>query len=871
MVTLGVHNKRLPLEDVLARKIREEFVRTVDPSLLIPNLPHNLLTDVDEEMIQARQDTHGRTHAAWRMLNLLSRRGNWVTGLQQGLRSRQVRLEHLAQKIEDLLCEFAVLIGEVAMEVDFVEEEEDDMEVDHDSPLPPRTAGLTLDEPLLKELEGRHLSDLVDDQVQRFQKAVISAIAETFFTTVAKEPQHVTHLIELYKNIVNTICATSVTVGCLHVGLRMNYVSDVSTIRKLLEGGSLVQLLEHGLLTEERRRWLREQAAGYGLIWRRIGLRVAITEDNLNHCEAFLKWVNEPSLARSVGEALLFNLLSTCPQASAKMYHVTHIPRLLRSFLDWLATHHPVLATTVATELVDRPWEKALIFAMKACREFFRLDVDYVADLTTIVSTLFVKLSQEKVVATAGVQMRVDTGREGEAMVVLDVQELSHLSLDFLPAAERLRTAGLLVPVTSSGHLGRLTFCDPFVADHAISSMVSSLPAPDDKHLSFALGVGSHHIVLHLLAKDDTSPSQPLTLPSKLVSSADTSLSHPLSSPSDTTQLLLDCLSCYDTSHPAFELVAALSPEWPPPAHIAVSTCPALTPALKRKLRHLRLDDVDWETTETTLQAVVSATRHVDLSRKLSDATDVELRAVLACTQLTNVPGPLVLRPMLLSVAWQDRSPRRLASHPALKLCNNRLQERHVCCLETAMLGLESVAHFDLSDCEVSLTHLQRLLDAMPCHSVQELVLNGIRLTDDKEGQLPKFSHLGKLRHLMLERTGLRDKHLQHLGRQLQALPDLRELSLASNVITSTGLSHLVPALASRSTLRLLRLSECELDVGSAFVIGCILAAARDLHVINLNACHLQDDGLQHLVRVLHDKLRLTKVSLWQGVTLLKG
>lgn len=83
------------------------------------------------------------------------------------------------------------------MEVDFVEEEEDDMEVDHDSPLPPRTAGLTLDEPLLNELEGRHLSDLVDDQVQRFQKAVISAIAETFFTTVAKEPQHVSSLVFL--------------------------------------------------------------------------------------------------------------------------------------------------------------------------------------------------------------------------------------------------------------------------------------------------------------------------------------------------------------------------------------------------------------------------------------------------------------------------------------------------------------------------------------------------------------------------------------------------------------------------------------------------------------------------------------------------
>lgn len=83
------------------------------------------------------------------------------------------------------------------MEVDFVEEEENDMEVDHDSPLSPRTAGLNLDEPFLNELEGRHLSDLVDDQVQRFQKAVISAIAETFFTTVAKEPQHVSSLVFL--------------------------------------------------------------------------------------------------------------------------------------------------------------------------------------------------------------------------------------------------------------------------------------------------------------------------------------------------------------------------------------------------------------------------------------------------------------------------------------------------------------------------------------------------------------------------------------------------------------------------------------------------------------------------------------------------
>lgn len=65
-----------------------------------------------QEMIQAKQDTHGRTHAAWLMLRRLSRRGNWVPGLQLGLCSSQVRLEHLAQKIEDLLCEFAVLIGE---------------------------------------------------------------------------------------------------------------------------------------------------------------------------------------------------------------------------------------------------------------------------------------------------------------------------------------------------------------------------------------------------------------------------------------------------------------------------------------------------------------------------------------------------------------------------------------------------------------------------------------------------------------------------------------------------------------------------------------------------------------------------------------
>nr|KAG5712695.1 hypothetical protein BaRGS_029750 [Batillaria attramentaria] len=257
----------------------------------------------------------------------------------------------------------------------------------------------------------------------------------------------------------------------------------------------------------------------------------------------------------------------------------------------------------------------------------------------------------------------------------------------------------------------------------------------------------------------------------------------------------------------------------------------------------------------------------VDLGENLSLLNPRQLQAVLTCMQFTNVArftleendnGWVVLQ--VDDKLRLEHLSANVMLQPAMKI---RLENGQVKFLLGAMPSLESVARFNLTGCTVSPDDLQLLLDAMHVESVEELTLSGIPLGTG--GKLPRFSHLRRLRALDLGNTGLRDDHMAWLNDQLRDIIDLRELTLDQNVITTLGLSRLAPSLASCKTLQVLRLAYCSLDAGAAYVLGSLLAAARDLHVLNLSNCHLLDSGLEHLSQALREHVQLGKISLRSG------
>ena len=101
-------------------------------------------------------------------------------------------------------------------------------------------------------------------------------------------PVQVKTLTDCFERI-TTILTTEIAIGCLELRLRIGTSRDLRELRRLVEGGILVETIERALQTKERRDWLVEKAAKYGLKWRQVRLKVNFRKDDLNRCETFLK------------------------------------------------------------------------------------------------------------------------------------------------------------------------------------------------------------------------------------------------------------------------------------------------------------------------------------------------------------------------------------------------------------------------------------------------------------------------------------------------------------------------------------------------------------------------------------------------------
>jgi hypothetical protein len=82
---------------------------------------------------------------------------------------------------------------------------------------------------------------------------------------------------------------TSFAYGCLELRLRIATSRDLQDLRRLVEGGSLRAGVERALLTEQRRQWLKQKAALFGMKWRDLKFKVTIKDADLDRCEVFLK------------------------------------------------------------------------------------------------------------------------------------------------------------------------------------------------------------------------------------------------------------------------------------------------------------------------------------------------------------------------------------------------------------------------------------------------------------------------------------------------------------------------------------------------------------------------------------------------------
>ncbi|KAK7505330.1 hypothetical protein BaRGS_00003492, partial [Batillaria attramentaria] len=818
-------------DEALAKRIQEEFTRRVDPTQLIIYLHHAFLTLSDETM-------YGRTEGARLMLQLMTRRGDWVPILLQGLRHREVGLADFADRIDQ------VYQRENVMEID-MDDDQEAMEVDADCE--PPSPGPHQDHSLQAILQGKNPQELTGKDVQGYTQFVLAKIAETLFLQYTQDLSQ--------------------------VRFRVTWSGDMHVLRRLLASGAVCEALERGVLTSERRAWLAKQATMNGVKWKKMALKVTAREDDLNKVETFLRVKEEFSSPKNTVGALLLKAAGDVESRNpVTREHIHCLPRLLLSFVDWLLEHHPGLAQTAVKTLSKPPLDNALVETMATCRDYFGLDNNNHGEELARVATEMIRASEggefpeNLSFQTEAEQGRHEHGGSQGGRPYVEAEADSELE----ETVRRLQASSLVVPVEVPDRENTFTFASPFVADFAfycLARMSDSLPSGFVRR---ALKLGSEFAVLHLI--DLALELMPLSSPPG--TSVATALRDILSSvdaPRSVVEMFLSCY-CYFKDPDLGNLPPTFWETFSAEAkRFFLQTRRSRKPSQRLEIPQIPLLQSagrdDSVTVREILQHVLSARQEVDLGENLSLLNPRQLQAVLTCMQFTNVArftleendnGWVVLQ--VDDKLRLEHLSANVMLQPAMKI---RLENGQVKFLLGAMPSLESVARFNLTGCTVSPDDLQLLLDAMHVESVEELTLSGIPLGTG--GKLPRFSHLRRLRALDLGNTGLRDDHMAWLNDQLRDIIDLRELTLDQNVITTLGLSRLAPSLASCKTLQVLRLAYCSLDAGAAYVLGSLLAAARDLHVLNLSNCHLLDSGLEHLSQALREHVQLGKISLRSG------
>lgn len=529
---------------------------------------------------------------------------------------------------------------------------------------------------------------------------------------------------------------------------------------------------------------------------------------------------------------------------------------------------------------------------MATCRQFFELSSQHEEDLAEVTLEMLRNIGTQE----QEPEPLQGTATGGKPVSPLPSSKLVVEALLQSPLAERVERlvrAKLMIPLELADEKKSYGFSSPFVADFALTCSTHSKSwVPPSGFIYEALQYGSSFAILHLL-----DLALILSLPSEQFSSGVRADEHfgrlsklsSLPRETITTTGLPQVLS--NRHHPiavvemymAFfrylprQIIAPLfnrswvtfGQEW---KRIARDLLASDEPNALPDIMLVPVSNEEKSTLKDMVEQVQSASHTIDLSGKLANLGVNPFRVVLGCVQLFNVAacnlvyfnGFAALR-ALPSFRGGSAGSQTAVGQPALKLCKNILQGQHVECILDAMPGLESLSHLDLTGCTVSPDDLQRILNSLPMKSMKMLILSEITFSGSRGSVLPKFSHLKRLQGLDLSFLGLRDEQMPELVQQLSALPDLHELTLEQNPITTAGLSELTPAVASRGSLRVLRLPRCQLDAGAAFVLGAMLTSSRNLHVLNLSNCSLQDSGLQHLSLVIKNHTQLTKVSLRSG------
>ncbi|XP_076449906.1 uncharacterized protein LOC143286173 isoform X2 [Babylonia areolata] len=899
----GLSTKGLTFDDPFAKQIAPDFTDLVDPKKLVMFLPPDLLTLADEDRVVARQDSCGREEAAKLLLSLMCRRGDWIPRLLQGLRHREIRLGHLADKIESMQ-------GEVRMEVDFADDQL--MEVDaepwtsqpvdseahpHSSsqgaqpppplqaaqaaPTHPQAPPLQVSFPDLRipprMASGLGIGELpapVPGQQRKDPGTILSEIAHHFFLNVVHSAEDLPIVTESFERIAKVL-VTSYSLGCLEMRLRVDSARDLRQLRRLVESGVLQDTVQRALLTEGHRDWLREEAASHGLAWRSMKLKVTIERQDLDRCETFLKAREETANPRNAAEALLQK------SGATQTGHVPSLPDLLLSFLDRLLQEHPRLAEKVALVLATTSSLQVRITkTMAVWRHHFGLSYQLHEDLGLVADDMLQNITRDG----------DGTASEETVTETQVAQELSVKAPPESPLSEsvcRLIEAKLMMPHEAPDSEHSFRFVDVIVADFALTCIATFKETLPDDYVSRVFQAGSSFVVLFLvdLLLNESPHVEHLDTGFRTVTYAarvnkinmaiaeqlQLSMSIP-SHPRAVTDFYLACATFFDVGD--FRTLSqrcwwTFGPEWKSKLRRMLET--DNTDALPDILLS-PLSTEEMPVVRGTGEEVLSARHTMDLTEKLSNLSGPQLRVVLACAQMTNVADFKLVKvgdvAALREKQGEEKVTRPVSSYigqPALKLCKNLLEERHIECLLEAMPGLESVPHFDLSFCTITHGNLQTLLDHMNMASVKTLLLNRVSFIDSRITMLPKFSHLKRLQAVELSSLGLQDSHMPQLAQQIRQLPDLRELTLEKNPITTDGLSMLAPALAPCASLRVLRLPECQLDAGGAFVLGASLMSAMCLQVLNLAHCPLLDSGLQHLSLVLRNHTLLSKVSLRDG------
>ena len=600
------------------------------------------------------------------------------------------------------------------------------------------------------------------------------------------------------------------------------------------------------------------------------------------------------TIPTSPGEALVLKAAqATVTAVTGSLPQPVHhkLPALLLAFLDNMLQNQPLLADKVGPILASSPLKIGIIEMMERCREFFGLSNEHEKDLAFVAMEVLRTVDEEsdegeEEMITAPMSFSDSHIQAVEAPLSPDVS--SDLFIEAPPdslvgeVVKRLEEAQLMVPCYVANRENTFCFRDIFVADYALSCTAISSLIPPTGYLSRALGYGSSFAMLHFvdlllnlsLSRELTESrvtaekfgrsKTPSPETDKMRESCFQQLILTVSGnyyPLAVTEMFLAIAEVQDAKFLSQRAWWAFGPQWKKQFQRLLASGKDI-PDLS--LCPLSSAEEDFAFAET-MRTVLSSRQTIDLSDQLKNLNPSQLRVILACAQLTNVAS------FELSGNWSLRVTQKESTEtsgprtqPALKLCLNSLESIHIHCLIHALPGLESVSHYDLTECTLSRDSLQRFLNSLHTETVRTLILSKISV-ESRGNWMPKFSHLKALQSVDLSYLGLKDGQMPQLAEQLGTLPDLRELALDHNPITAEGLTLLTPALVTRRTLRALRLSYCQLDAGSAYILGTTLTSARDLHTLNLSNCRLQDSGLQHLSLALKNHTQLNRVSLRSG------